>query len=221
MRTIGKLVLAFSLVNLFAALAWSQDGGLGGGMLRGGESMLSNKGVQRELKATGEQASKLDALVAEMFRTERAQRPQLQDLPEDQRLKRAQELRERRQDDLHAKLIGVLTPEQIVRFAQIQIQQSGASAFARPRVQKALKLSDEQKTKLEAIQEEMRQASNRIVLASVGHDRSGKQEAANKVSDLRERAFEQAYAQLTDSQKAIYKGLIGRRIEVKFEPPAP
>ncbi|MHC5540743.1 hypothetical protein ACYOEI_21190 [Singulisphaera rosea] len=173
------------------------------------------------MKVTDEQASKLDALVAEMIKTGRAQRPQLQDLPEGQRVKRAQELRGRRQDDLHAKLVGILNAEQIERFTQIQIQQFGAMAFSITRVQEALKLSDEQKANLEAIHAEARQASNRSVLDSVGRDRSGKQEVLKKVSDLKGRAFEQTYAQLTDSQKAIYKGLIGRPFEVKFEPPAP
>lgn len=221
MRAIGKLVLVFAFGNLFTAFAWSQNGRIRGEILRGAESMLSNKGVQHELKVTGEQAAKLDALIAEMLGTERAQRTQLQNLPEDQRLKRAQDLRERRQVELHTKLAGILKPEQIDRFTQIQIQQLGTRAFAIPRVQESLKLSGKQKTRFQAIDEETRQASNRIILDAVGRDQADKREAMKKVSDLREQAFEQAYAQLTESQKAIYKGLIGRPFKVKFVPPAP
>ena len=59
-------------------------------------------------------------------------------------------------------LTDILKPEQVKRFEQIQLQQMGVlGAPAMPRVQEALNLTDDQKSKLRTIQEEQREAMTR------------------------------------------------------------
>src|SRR4051812_416840 len=80
MRTFGKMALAFALLATTSAPAWAQGGrGFGGGF-GGGGMLLTNKGVQQELKVSDDQATKLSALAEEQRTKGQEQRAKLQDL---------------------------------------------------------------------------------------------------------------------------------------------
>ncbi len=51
MKALGRMVVACGAVALMAAPAWAQQG-RGGRGFGGGAALLSNKSVQKELKAT-------------------------------------------------------------------------------------------------------------------------------------------------------------------------
>ena len=131
MRTFGKMVLAFGLVGLLVAPAQVQRPGGGRGF--GGPAapaaavprLLTNKGVQQELKIDDEQAEKLDAFAQEHGEKQREQFQKLQDIPQDERRAKMQELGQAMNADLRKGLAEVLKPEQVKRFEQIQLQQMG------------------------------------------------------------------------------------------------
>jgi Spy/CpxP family protein refolding chaperone len=216
MRTFGKMILASGLVVLMVAPAMAQRpgrggfGGFGGG---GGAMLVANKGVQQELKVDDEQAEKLNALAQELGEKQREQFQRLQDVPQDERRDKMQEISQAMNADLRKSLDKVLKPEQIKRFEQIQLQQAGLSAFATPRVQEELKLSDEQKSKLREINEEQSQAM-RSAFQGAQDDREG---AMRKIADLRKQSNEKALAVLTDDQKKTWKDMTGEPFEVRFE----
>ncbi len=214
MKTLGKMVVAFGLVGLMSAPAMAQGrGGYGGGGFGGAGMLLSNKGVQQELKVSDEQAKKLDTLAEETRSTQRENMAKLKDATKDERQEKLRTLGAETQTEIHKSLTEFLKPEQVKRFHQIQTQAAGVMAFSTPRVQKALNLTDDQKTKIREINEETMQAG-REAHTSAGDDREA---AGKKMAELRKDALGKVKALLTDDQKSSYGDLIGAPYEITYE----
>jgi Spy/CpxP family protein refolding chaperone len=213
MKTFGKMILAFGVVALMAAPSWAQGRGFGGGG-GGGAMLLSNKGVQQEIKVTDEQAKKLDAFAQDMMEKNRERFSGLRDLSADERRAKMQDLTKTMNAEIKKGLVDILKPEQTKRFEQIQLQTMGYNAFNMPNVQEGLKLTAEQKTKFTelgtATGQEMRE-----IMQGAGDDREA---AMKKSTELRKSATEKAMALLTDDQKKTWKEMTGIPFEVKFEP---
>ena len=173
--------------------------------------LLSNKSVQKELKVTDEQAEKLNTFAREMMEKQREEFQANRDLSQEERRERG--LRTRA-TELVKGMGGILKPEQVKRFEEIQLQQSGVGAFSSPRVQEGLKLTDDQKTKLREINEESSQAM-RDAFQDSQSDREG---AMKKFAELRKQATEKAVGVLTDEQKKTWKEMTGEPFEVVYEP---
>jgi Spy/CpxP family protein refolding chaperone len=222
MRAFSKMVLALGLVALMVAQAQAQrpGGGRGGfgfgaGMGGGGVMLLTNKGVQQELKVSDDQASKLEALAEELGTKQREQFQKLQDVPQEERREKMQELGQAFAAQLRKGVSDILKAPQLKRFEQIQLQQAGILAAPNmPRVQAALNLTDEQKTKFRTIMEDQMAAAQEL-RQNAGDDRQG---AFQKMLDLRKQGNEKAMAVLTTEQKETWKELTGEPFEVRFEP---
>ncbi|MFO0949907.1 MAG: hypothetical protein U0835_01900 [Isosphaeraceae bacterium] len=207
-RMIGKAALAFGIVALLGSPVFAQGRGFGGG---GGGMLLVNKSVQEELKVTDEQAGKLDTLSQDI---RSKMQEAMQDVPQEERFQKMAEInRTVVQPAIDKGLAEILKPEQVKRFHQIQIQAAGLQAFSQPKVVEALKITDEQKAKVQEIAEET-QASMREIFQSAQDDREG---AMKKIQELRKSSFEKAAGLLSDDQKKAWKDLIGSPFEVKFE----
>jgi Spy/CpxP family protein refolding chaperone len=221
MRTFGTMILAFGLVGLLVAPAQAQrpGGGRGFGMGGGGGgvALLTNKSVQQELKVDDAQAAKVNSFAEGLMEKQREQFQKLQDVPQDERRAKMQELGQAMNADLRKGLSDVLKADQVKRFEQIQLQQMGVlGAPAMPRVQEALNLTDDQKSKLRSIQEEQREAMGELFQGGGG---GGDREAARqKMTDLRKKGNDKAMAVLTDSQKSTWKELTGAPFEIRMEP---
>jgi len=217
MKAFGRLVVACGAVALMVAPAVAQQGrggrGFGAG---GGAALLSNKSVQKELKATDEQAEKLNTFAREMTEKQREEFQGLRDLSQEERREKMQELARTRAAELVKGMAGILKPEQVKRFEEIQLQQSGAGAFSSPRVQEKLKLTADQQTKLREINEESGQAM-RDAFQDLQSDREG---AMKKIAEIRKQSTEKAFGVLTDDQKKAWKTLTGEPFEIVYEPPA-
>jgi Spy/CpxP family protein refolding chaperone len=212
MRTFGKTILAFSIATMLAAPAWAQQGrGFGRG---GGAALLTNKSVQQELKVTDAQAEKLTAFGEQIRTKQREEFQKLQDVSEDQRPAKMQELMRSINADLQKGLPEILKPEQVKRFTQIQLQQAGPNAFMTPNVQQKLKLTDDQKTKIREITDVLGQ-SMREAGQNFQADREG---TMKKMAELRKDATDKVFGVLTDDQKKSHKELVGDPFEVKYEP---
>lgn len=163
-----SLFFAVTLL-LFASIASAQEqprggrGGRGGfgGMFNSPVGLLGMPEVQKELKLTEEQTKDVDESLAQL-------RPgrggfnfqELQNLSEEDRRKRMEELRAKAEEASKAaeeKMNKILKPEQLARLKQLTLQRQGAMALTRPDVAKDLGLSDEQQDKLRGIQASARQ----------------------------------------------------------------
>ncbi len=151
-----------------------------------------------------------------MIEKQREEFQGLRDLSQEERREKMQGLARTRAAELVKGMGGILKPEQVKRFEEIQLQQSGASAFSSPRVQEGLKLTADQKTKLREIIEESSQAM-RETFQDLQSDREG---AMKKMAELRKQATEKAFGVLTEDQKKSWKGMAGEPFEVVYEPRA-
>jgi len=223
MRTFGKMILACGLVGLLVAPAQAQrpggGRGFGGGMggPGGGLMLLTNKSVQQELKVDDAQGEKLNSFAQGLMEKQREQFQKLQDMPQEERRAKMQELGQAMSMEVRKGLNDLLKPEQVKRYEQIQLQQIGVlGAPAMPRVQEALNLTDDQKSKLQTIQAEQREAMGELFQGGGGGgDRAA---AMQKMTELRKKGNDKAMALLTDSQKASWKELTGEPFEIKMEP---
>ena len=152
MRTLSKTIVALGLVALMAGPALAQQGrGGGGGRGFGGGGigmLLGNASVQQELKLDATQIEKAKELSAKIREKMTAA---TQGLEGQERFAKMREISKEINTEANTAVKEFLKPEQIHRLHQIQHQVQGAQAFTDEHVQKHLKLTDAQKTDIEAI----------------------------------------------------------------------
>jgi hypothetical protein len=227
MRTISKVVVVLGVAVLLAVPALSQQRqqgqqGRGGGGFGGGlAGLIENVGVQQELKLDNEQVEKAKAAVDKVREKHRADRAKLQDLSQEERREKSRAINQAVSEETMKALEDVLKPEQIKRFKQIELQRRGAEAFTEPEVQKALKLSGEQKEKIKTIAadaaQERRELLQRGGNRGQGEANRGGEEAQKQMVALRKATVEKVSAVLTGEQKQTWKEMIGQPFEVQFQ----
>ncbi|MDX1931442.1 MAG: hypothetical protein SFU56_02440 [Capsulimonadales bacterium] len=186
-----------------------------GGMMGGGAMMLRLPEVQKELKMTPEQLTKLENKQQEMrdamrnaFQNADGQDP---------------EARQKMFADMQAqqkKMVEeVLTPEQTKRFRQLELQQQGPAAILfNAEVATELKVTDEQKSKMQGVQQQSMQEMRDMMQ---GQDvRSMTQEERQtfmtKMQGMRKANEEKLLGVLTAEQKKQWTEMTG----VPFKFPA-
>lgn len=108
---------------------------------------LSNPDVQKELKMSDEQISKLKDAVSKVAEKYKADIANFQRLSPEEMQKKTKAFTE----ENNKAIAGVLDAKQWKRFKQLQWQASRNLAILDPDLQKELKMSDEQKKKVDAI----------------------------------------------------------------------
>ncbi|MFL5341343.1 MAG: Spy/CpxP family protein refolding chaperone, partial [Gemmataceae bacterium] len=159
MRTMTALMIA----ALVAAPAFAQPPGGRGGMRGGmGGNLLTNKSVQEELKLTDDQVKKVTEFDAKMQK----------DFPRpEQGTQRSPEEIKKMADARTTFTKETLTADQAKRFKEIQLQQGGVlMQVNNAEVATALKITDEQKTKLKEISDSVRKDMQEM-FQSGGFDR--------------------------------------------------
>lgn len=226
MKRIYTVIVALMLgvATVQGALAQPPGGfgrGFGRGMMGGGGGLrlLGIPEVQKELKLNPGQIEKAKAKGDEINKTRREALEKaggfqaLRDMSQEDREKLFQPF----QDAEKKAISEILNTDQQKRHHQLEIQQtaqfSPVAAFTRKDVAEALKLTDEQKEKLNAIQEESMQAM-REVFQSLGvapQDMTDedRKKMGEKMAALRKTTTEKCTALLTDDQKKSWKELIG------------
>jgi hypothetical protein len=197
------MVLAATLVALLASPALAQRGR--GGMFGGPTPtyqmlLLGQASVQKELKLSEDQVSKLkDAgdKLRESFQD-------LQGLEQDERAKKLKEI----SDDAKKTLTKILKKEQMTRLREISIQVTyngqGPAALLSPEVAKELKLTADQKKKLQGMQQEIQQEMRKM-----REDGAEPAEMQKKRTEMVKAAKEKATKLLTDDQKKTWKKMTG------------
>lgn len=212
MRLASRFAVALGALALLSTPAWAQRPGFGmmGG---GGLQLLANAGVQQELKLDDAQKEKVKAYVEETMAKRREQFQKLQDLPEDERREKGQEMMRAANEENQKALKDLLKPEQLKRFNQISIQQRGIMAFADPEVRTKMKFSEEQGPEIRTLMESFGTEAREIFQNNQGNF----QESRKQLEALRKSKMDKALALLNDDQKKTWKELTGEPFEVKFE----
>ncbi|WP_337174810.1 hypothetical protein [Paludisphaera sp.] len=215
MSILSKSLMTMGLAALMIAPASAQERrGPGGGMMGAGGSvsmLLSNRGVQDELKLDAPQKEKVDEAARKAREKFESARESAQNVEGQERFARMRELTREVDAETMKSLADVLKPEQVTRLHGIRYQTLGAAAFQDEHLAKALKLTDEQKSAVEqAI------ADSRDAMRDAPRD-GDRQAAMERFREIREKAVAQVEAKLTDEQKAEYKKIIGAPFELRFE----
>jgi len=202
MKTTGliRLGLCLGLITFLAGSqsAFAQGQGRGRGM--GGAMrlrLLNVAEVQTALKLDDGQKSKLSKINADLPTQAGGG-----NLSEEERTKRREQFASAEQE-----AVKVLTPEQTERLDQISLQVRGASALTDEKVAEKLKITADQKQKLEDIQRQTREKMGAIFQG--GGDREANMK---KFTELREESSKQALAVLSDEQRGQFEKLQGEKV---------
>jgi hypothetical protein len=212
MRSISKWLLVVGVAALIASPVMAQ-GRRGGGGFGGPGALINMEPVQKELKLTEDQVTKAKETVQatrEKFQDEFAK---LQDLDQSERFPKMAEINAKMTEETYTALAKDWKPEQVKRLKQLGVQQGGLQAFMSPAVEKALKLTDEQKEKVRGFQGEMGEEMRGLF--GGGGD---PQDAAKKMAALRKEFTAKGVAILTDDQKKEWKELTGEPFEFPAVP---
>jgi Spy/CpxP family protein refolding chaperone len=198
-----------------AALASSALAQRGGGFGRGGgggAAMLRMPEVQTELKLTDDQKTKVMDAMAKLREQRQNAGQDFQSLSPEERQKL---MAQRRAEDDKA-LADVLNADQMKRYHQLQLQQQGLSSVAQDKaLADELKITDDQKTKIQTIVDDQRNAI-RVLFQGAGGG-GDRQAIMQKIQDMRKKTDDKIAAVLTDDQKSKWKDMIG----TPFTFPAP
>jgi hypothetical protein len=137
------------------------------------------------------------------------------DVPDDKMEEKVMEVFKEELEPPTKELDKILKPEQMTRLKQIARQQGGPAAYLKSENIKDLSITDEQKTKLTAINTELDKDRQELFRGGGGFS----PETREKMETLTKEATEKAVAVLTDEQKAKWKTLIGEPYTVRFVPP--
>jgi hypothetical protein len=205
--------MALGLAACLGAPAMAQgQGGRGGfGMMGGGGglALLSNKGVQKELKLSDEQIDKAEKAATESMGKMRERFQDLQGLDADARREKQQSMMREMAAESKKVTDEILKPEQAKRFAEISLQVRGAQALSDPEVQSKLKLTDEQKNKLKDMASET-QSKMQELRSGLQDDREG---TMQKIQAYQKENATKTMALLTDDQKKTWKDMTGEPFE--------
>jgi Spy/CpxP family protein refolding chaperone len=202
MRGVLKVAVAVGLLGLLASPALAQfRGGFGlGGLVR-------NESVQKELNVTDEQKTKLTEALDKVRENHKDDLEKFRDLSMEERQKLMRTINEENTKAVR----GILDDKQMKRLKQITWQTQGAQAFQDPEVQKSLKLTDEQKDKIKAINEDSGKQMRELFQGGFN------EETRKKMQDLRKETLDKCSAVLTADQKKSWQEMTGKPFEVRFE----
>lgn len=180
--------------------------------------LLANPRIKQEIKLTEEQDNRIRKIIGEArdkyqpeFRKAGLDRERLLKVG----LEAIQQTRER----LNKALPDILTPDQLQRLDQIQIQANGIISFKREDVQKKLKLTLTQKFEILKIGGDLKQKIDEVLKdASSAPLRKGPA-AVQKAKQLKNAATEKAVQTLTSEQKKTWKEMTGEPFDFKLELP--
>jgi len=206
-------VVPLAIVVLVVGQLFAQQpgrGGMGGGL----GALLTNKGVQEELKLSGDQTEKLTSAMKEV---REKYGKDIAAAFKDKNQEKVQQLTKEMSGEVNKLVEKTLKPEQVKRLHQIEIQagvqRGNLEVLLQERVQKALSLTDKQKESIkessEALTKERREA-----FGGGQFDREKMQAIQKKAQESAEKIL----GAFSADQKKAWKELTGDKFEVKFEP---
>jgi hypothetical protein len=180
---------------------------------------LGNKSVQKELKLTTEQVSKIKQLDKRMeAKMEKAFEESVKQKLSDKEGNEKLEAVAKEAEAETAKLVKEsFEPEQAKRFKQIERQLAGLSALTYEDVALELKLTDDQKNEMKKIVDTITKETRDLLKGKSGEKRKA---AREKGRALRQDALDKATSLLSADQKKQWKEMLGTPFEWKPDRPS-
>jgi hypothetical protein len=180
--------------------------------------LLANPKVKQEIKLTEEQDNSIHKIIREV---ENKYEPEFRKagLDRDKLLKVGLEAIQETRERINKALPDILSPDQLKRLDQIQIQANGIISFKRPEVQQKLKLTFTQKLQILKIGGELKQQIDEILKDASRAPLRKAPAAIQRARELKKAATEKAVETLTREQKQIWKELNGEPFDFRIELP--
>ena len=175
--------------------------------------LLSTEAVQKELGLSEDQTKNINEVANQMKAEAMEIMSGLQDLtPEErqQELPGLMKMMTEKAKDLQGKVDKVLDAKQTARIGELSLQRRGVEALQDDTIIATLKINDEQKQKLAAIQDDAATRQQEIIQAVLanGGNREGVRE---KIMALRKELSDKALATLTDAQREQFEKMKGAK----------
>jgi hypothetical protein len=241
MSKLAKWVLAAALVAVAAGGAQAQRQPGGGGRGMGMQqsifmTALTNAELQKELKITDDQKKALKPMMDKAEEQSKKMREMFAGgggPPDREVMQKMMEDGRKLGEEAKALAEKTLTPEQVKRAKQIEVQVMGLRAFANEEVAKALKVTDDQKEKVKGIMEEygkesadLRQEYGIRGFGGGGGgggnvDQAKMAEYQKKNKALTDETTEKVMKAMTDEQKKAWKEMTGEPFDTTKLMPRP
>ena len=221
-RVQSWMVLAITIVLGMTLTAAAQAQGPGAGRGFGSSTLLGLLGreqVQKEMKLSEEQTTKVQAIVEKLGAELRQQFGPLREI-QDRTERRAKmtALNDEFDGKVREQLREVLEREQTMRLYQIRMQvRAVAESLANRYVAGRLELSDEQKEKLAQINKEMEEQRSELFASMREASQDQRGELLQKFRDIRSKADEKALGVLTAEQKISFDEMKGEKFELQMQ----
>ena len=200
----GTLTLGLALGLTGIVVAQEQPKGI-----IGIGTMVFHPDIQKELKLSDEQTGKLKESLGKVMAKYENDFAKFQKSPP--KSEEVEKVSKAFTDDSRTAIAGVLDAKQMKRFQQILWQLIGATALLDPELHKELKLSNEQKMKLEEV---FKDRTKKILeMQKAGELSKEKYDAVIKDTE------QKANGVLTEEQQKSYKELKGPKFEISPPPP--
>ncbi len=210
-----SFLAAFGLVVLMTASASAQFRGMRFPPSLQNVFMLRGDAVQKELKVTDEQKKTLSELAAQLQSEAMEIISGLQDLSPEEQKEHMPELMKmvaEKGKDIQQKVDKVLDQTQLARLKELSLQSRGAAALEDEEVIAALKISDEQKTKLVAIRDEGGKKMEEAMQALRGGGGGGDAgEIRQKLMAMRKELGDKAIEVLSPEQREQFEKMKGAK----------
>lgn len=222
-----SLVLAMACVMVAALLSAAQAQaaeGRGGFVFfgRGGSlvGLLNLEQVQKELKLNEEQVGKVKEVGQKLAEEMRQQYAGLREIEDrEKRMAKLTELSGQMDRKAMGQLRDVLSNEQRRRLFQIRTQVRGVVAsLSQERTANRLKLTEEQKEKVAAIDKATQQKQREAFQGSADLSQEERRARFGEFRKIRQKADEEALALLTAEQKDAFAKMQGEKFEL--QPPS-
>ena len=177
--------------------------------------MLRGEAVQKELGVNDAQKRELSDLAAQLQAEAMEIISGLQDLSPEEQKEHMPELMKmvaEKGKDIQQKVDKVLDQKQQARMKELSLQSRGAGALEDEEVAAALKISDDQKTKLVAIREEGNKKMEEAMSALRGGGGGGDAgDIRQKMMDMRKELGDKALAVLSPQQREQFEKMKGAK----------
>jgi len=171
---------------------------------------FSNQGVRNQLKLQPEQFQKLEKSYMDYYGKYKSSLGSLDKLNEQERTQKLNDLSSSFGSNVMKSAEGTLTPEQMQRFRQLDIQYRGYDALNDPDIQRKLKLTDEQREQLRKYGRQYNEQMNSI------YKDNNREAATKRYNDLRRQSSDRINSTLTEEQRRAWRDITGD--PYNFEP---
>jgi hypothetical protein len=202
-----RTILGASLLTLSTACVTAQSGGgrVGGDSPNDPTYLLESESVLRELELSDEQVLRLQRLRKEEEQSARTFFRGMIGMSQEQ----IQARLDKRAKAERAKIAKILTPQQMQRLDEINIQAAGVSALGFDEVARAIELTTDQRKLLRELGEESRRRLTELNMAQ-----SGQEERKQKHQEIIAERASKALAVLTDAHKEKFAAIQGKPFDL-------